>query len=222
MRPKSNDSAFFPARVTLATGIEVELPRFTLRKDEQVRHVLRRVLDNNELGLSAALVSDNKILRWLGLSLSRAPEDLLEIGSLILEREAKWVENHCDTADLVELVGSFVLTPVDESDQGRVEQGEVWSLAKLIDFLASEYGWTINDVLDSTRWELKAILQAVSDRYEEKNRQMKNQKTGRKSAVRPGRRKYMTPEKSKENVDALRAFAQSRGTYEHIQGGGTS
>lgn len=219
MRLQANDSAFFPQRVTTVSGEEVTLPPFTLRKDEQVRHVLKKVLTSNELGLPATLMSENHLIRLFGLALTSAPDDLLEIGSLIMERDPSWVEDHCDTADLVELVGTFVLAPVSDNEQERVASGEVWTLARLIDFLASEYGWTVEDVLDRTRWELKAIIEAASDRYEERNRQAERQRSGRKQAVRPGRRKNLSEKQVMENVNALRAFAQSRGVYE-LQGGG--
>lgn len=221
MRLQSNDSAFFPQRLEVATGIEVELPPFTLRKDERVRYVLKKVLERDEIGIPAAVISDNIIVRTLGLALTRAYDDLLDIGSLILERDVDWIENNCDTADLVELVGSFVLSPVDPDDQDRVESGEVWTLARLVDFMASEYSWTVDDVLDRTRWELRAILEAAADRYDERNRQMEKNSGGRRGKrqfVRPARRKKMTAKQSEESVNALRAFAQSRGIYEKVGG----
>jgi len=228
MRPRADDTSFFPHRVELATGVEVEVPPLTLRKDERVRHEIQKILQRDEAGLSVSLLSDQSIITLIALSLSSAPDDLISIGAMILDQPSNWIEDHSSISDIVGLVKNFVLTPVDPNDEKRVDKGDVWTLARLIDFLAQEYGWTIDEILDRTRWELKAIIEAAGQRYEEQKAAMEESSsgrrqssrvrtgTGKRSFVQPGRPKNVSEEETQASIQALTSFAKSRGSYEKI------
>lgn len=210
--------------------MEVEVPPFTLLKDERVRHEIQKNIEDNELGLSVSLLGQQALVRLIALSLSSATDDLIHIGGLILDRPADWVEENSSVSDLIDLVKTYVLTPVAETDEKRVKKGDVWTMGRLIDFMAQEYGWTVDDILSRTRWQLKAILDAAGERFEEQRKAMEESSSGRRrrgprtpsgrpSAVREGRPKNISEEETQENIQALIAFAKPRGAYEKVERG---
>lgn len=172
IRLQANDDAFFPYFTNLDTGEVVEIPRVSLLKDHLLRHrILQAVSKSPNLGM---LLQGSSIQKSLSLALGPAKqEELTELVGIVLEKSADWVDDHLNVGEQIQLLVDILFTPTDPDDESRVDSGEVWTFAGVLDFFAKEYSWTVDEVLSRSRWELKALLNAVEDRYEKEIEAMK-------------------------------------------------
>jgi len=153
VKSPKGDAVFFPLRFKPESlGKEVELPKFTLSKDEKVRYFLFKAIDEKDLNLRLGLFD-------IAAALS---DTFIGLGSIIFEKPREWVEETLTLTEIAELVALLVFEPV----KAKTEVKEKWALSDILDFCAKEYGFTIEETLTMSRWELNEFLAAAARRLE--------------------------------------------------------
>lgn len=190
MQSPKGDSVFFPLRFKPKNSKEeLELPKFTLRKDETVRYALFSALEEKDLNLRNGLLD----------VASAMSGTFIRLGSLIFEKPVSWVEETLTLVDIAELLALLVFEPV----KSEAKTNEKWGLSDILDFCAKEYGFTIEETLFMTRWELNEFLGAAARRLD------KQVKAAEGKGGHGGRR--ISPRKVQHGPDAAKSFGQKFG-----------
>lgn len=167
MKLQTGDSSFFPTPFKAESGGRFEIVPISMSKDHELR---RRVDAALEHGPGMAMVlSGPDLFKVLAVASTGVAEDLLDICSFIFEVEPAQCEV-LTMPEIIEVIVCCLYHPTEESDEERVASGDIWTLARIIDFFGKEYGWTIPDTLSMSRHQLKTVLNAVEGRYDDEKK----------------------------------------------------
>ena len=162
MKLPTGDSSFFPSYYRTERGATLVIEPISLTKDHEIR---RRIDTASERGPGLPLVLGGPdIMKALAVCSTDVAEDLFEITAFILDVSAEFVGTEMSLPETVEIIMSCVYTPTDETDEERVDSGDIWTFARLVDFLSKEYSWTIPIIMGMSRHQLKTVLKAVEER----------------------------------------------------------
>ena len=109
----------------------------------------------------------------------------------------------------------FIVAPVDP-DLVAVEGSGGHSLATIVEVLAHDYGWTIDEILSRSRWELYELMNARDERIRRENAAAtgKPQPSSRRKAMikKPGEpyRLASQPPTQKYDVGGMLAYARRK------------
>ena len=119
------------------------------------------------------------MMKALAICSTDVAEDLFDIAAFILNVSPEFIGNEMALPETVEVIISCVYTPTDEMDEERVESGNIWTFARLVDFFSKEYSWTIPAIMAMSRHQLKTILKAVEERQAEDKKAYEDAKDGK-------------------------------------------
>ncbi len=204
MIAREGDAVFFPDVVVLLSGTPVELPTYSLRREERVRRLMSLAFDTmpSEVQLTMAINFFSPAV--LAQFFSRSPELWLNIGELLFGRSPEWVQKNVTFADILKLV--LMYNASDKEAQSKSTQRNRWTFGRFLDWAAQEYGWTVDHVCDLSRNQLVELMKACTERYKEKERASK---------VKPGDAKPTADEGVGEDggLSSIRSFAQTEGAW---------
>lgn len=176
MKLPTGDSSFFPSYFVTERRKSFTIQPISLTKDYEIRCRIDAVLDQGP-GLSIVLGGPD-IYKVVAIGLTDAAEHLLSIVAFIFDSTPAQIGEDLTLAECIEVIMSCVYEATDETDQKRVDDGDIWTFARLIDFLGTEYSWTIPDVMRMSRHQLKTVLNAVEERHKEQETALDESRTG--------------------------------------------
>lgn len=172
------------------------IPKFSLLKENKVKTVLAKAVDENP---ELSEVFEEGSLSSLLFSSEAIKETLLSCCEIILEKEREWILERMSYARMVEIVGLLCLEEVQ--DRPDPPEGETsWTFARLIESMSKSYGFTPDQVLGMSKFELSEMIKAANARIEEQEREAESG-SGRRRRRRS----------KKKGVQSLKAFAASQG-----------
>ncbi len=177
MKLPTGDSSFFPSYYRTERGKSLVIEPISLIKDHEIRRRIDAASDEGP-GLSLVLGGPD-VMKALAICGTDVAEDLFDITAFILDVSPKFVGAEMSLSETVEVIMSCVYTPTDENDEERVESGNIWSFARLVDFIGKEYGWTIPIIMGMSRHQLKTVLQAVEERQGDEKKAYDDAKDGK-------------------------------------------
>jgi hypothetical protein len=164
---QTGDNSFFPTPFKAESGAGFEIVPISMNKDYELR---RRVDAALERGPGMAMVLGGPdLFKVLAVSSTEVAEDLIDICAFIFEVKPEQCEA-LTLPEIIEVIVCCLYHPTEASDEERVASGNVWTLARVIDFFGKEYGWTIPETLAMSRHQLKTVLNAVESRYDEEKK----------------------------------------------------
>lgn len=176
MKLPTGDSSFFPTYFVTERGKSLTIQPISLTKDYELRSRLDAALERGP-GLSIALGAPD-LYKVMAIALTDAAEQMIDIVAFIFDVLPDQIGEELVLAEIVEVIMSCVYEATDETDQERVDEGDIWTFARIIDFFGKEYGWTIPDVLKMSRHQLKTVLNAVEERMKETDEALEASRSG--------------------------------------------
>lgn len=177
MKLPTGDSSFFPSYFHTERGKSLIIEPISLTKDHELRLRLDAALERGP-GLSIALGAPD-LYKVVAIALTDAAEQMFDIAAFIFNVPVEEIGRELTLAEILEVIMSCVYESTDETDQERVESGDIWTLARLIDFFGKEYSWTISSVMQMSRHQLKTVLNAVEERIEETDKAIEDDRVDR-------------------------------------------
>lgn len=177
MKLPTGDSSFFPSYFLTERGKSLIIEPISLTKDHELRRRLDAALERGP-GLSLVLGAPD-LYKVMAIALTDAAEQMFDIAAFIFDVSPDEIGAELTLAEIIEVIMSCVYEATDETDQERVDGGDIWTFARVIDFFGKEYGWTIPHVMNMSRHQLKTILKAVEERNEETEKALKDSRSGR-------------------------------------------
>ena len=168
MKLPTGDSSFFPSYFHTERGKSLTIEPISLTKDHELRRRLDAALERGP-GLFIVLGAPN-LYKVIAIALTDAAEQMIDIAAFIFDVTPEQIGDELSLAEVMEVIMSCVYEATDETDQKRVDTGDIWTFARIIDFFGKEYGWTILNVMAMSRHQLKTVLNAVEERMEEQDK----------------------------------------------------
>ncbi len=177
MKLPTGDSAFFPSYFRTERGKSLVIEPISLTKDHELRYRIDSALERGP-GLSIALGLAPDLYKVMVIALTPAAEQMIDIAAFIFDLTPEEVGEKLSLAEIIEVIMSCVYEATETTDQDRVNDGDIWTFARIIDFFGKEYGWTIPEIMNMSRHQLKTVLNAVEERMADEEKAMEESRSG--------------------------------------------